>query len=120
MARVLCIDDDNVTLTLLKGVLENDGHYVLTAGNGKDGIRKSRVARADVIICDLMMPEMDGYEFCDELKKLAITKNTPVILLTSRSTPLSIKNAADLGATYLAKPFNHAELQVLVAKLGDS
>ena len=117
MARVLCIDDDPVPLTLIKGVLQSDGHSVSTAKNGKEGLRNVRYLRPDVIVCDLLMPEMDGYEFLDELKKVAITKDIPVILLTSRCTALSKKTAADLGATYLVKPFNHAELQVLVENL---
>ena len=117
MARVLCIDDDNVALTLLSGLLESNAHKVLTATNGTDGTRVAKSARADVIICDLMMPGMNGYEFCEEIRKFAMTKKTPVILLTGRRTPLAKRNAVDVGAQYIAKPFNYTELLSLVSEL---
>jgi CheY-like chemotaxis protein len=82
--RVLCIDDDIAQLTVMSGILKNNGYEVETAKNGPDGITKARDWNPSLIILDIMMPGMDGFEVCRHLKKDDVTKNIAVLMLTAK------------------------------------
>jgi two-component system alkaline phosphatase synthesis response regulator PhoP len=82
--RVLCIDDDVAQLTVMSGILKNNGYEVDTATNGPDGLKKARDWKPGLIILDIMMPGMDGYEVCRHLKKDDVAKNIAVLMLTAK------------------------------------
>ena len=83
-ARVLCIDDDIAQLTVMAGILKNEGYEVETAKNGTDGLKKAHDWQPGLIILDIMMPGMDGYEGCRHLKKDEVTQNIAVLMLTAK------------------------------------
>ena len=108
MATVLWIDDDPLLLGLCVGVLEGHGYRVLTASDGAAGLTTAKQERPDVILLDVLMPTMTGFEVCRQLRLDSHLKNTPIILLTVLSDP-GVANTgreagADLTLTKLAHP----------------
>lgn len=104
--KLLLIDDDVRLKTLL--VLTIGGHYVfLQAGNGEEGIRLARDEKPDLVLLDVAMPVMDGFEVLRRLKDDGATRETPVLMLTGRDSPDDIRRARELGAgDYFTKPFS--------------
>ncbi|MCD6520727.1 MAG: response regulator [Anaerolineae bacterium] len=82
--RVLIVDDSRPVVTLLKVVLEREGYEVVTAYNGDDGLRIAREQKPDLIVLDIMMPGMDGYEVCYRLKQDYLTADIPILMLTGK------------------------------------
>jgi signal transduction histidine kinase len=113
---VLAIDDTPGNLRVLVDILGSAGHEVLVATDGASGLETARYAKPDLILLDVMMPDIDGYETCEELKRDPDTAHIPVIFMTALSeTPEKVK-AFELGAVdYITKPFEHAELLARVA-----
>lgn len=110
--KILVIDDDSGLLTLLRLGLERDGFTVITADSGKEGLRRAYETRPDVIILDIMMPEMDGWNTCQRLRSMC---DTPIIMLTARTGQVDILKGLSLGADdYLTKPCNFDELKARV------
>jgi DNA-binding response OmpR family regulator len=108
IARILLIDDD-VTLTgILAAALGDEGWMVTSAGNGVDGLRRFESDGADLIILDILMPEMDGLEVCRRLRRKS---TVPIILLSSRGEEVDRVTGLETGADdYLTKPFSTREL----------
>jgi len=105
MPKVLLVDDENDILDLIKYHLEKEGYSVKTACNGVEGIEVARKFSPDLILLDVMMPEMDGIETCIELKKDPVLKNALVAFLTARSEDYSQVAGLDSGADdYITKP----------------
>ena len=112
MTDILLIDDDPMILQLLKHFLENEGYYVSTADRGADGVEIVNTLPPDLVILDLVMPGMDGFETCRRLRELGVQT---ILVISSRRDERSVIRALDLGAdAYLYKPF---ELSVLLAKI---
>jgi two-component system KDP operon response regulator KdpE len=112
MTKILLIDDDPMILQLLKHFLENEGYRVVTADRGTEGIATARQQLPDMVILDLMMPVMDGFETCRRLRELGVQT---ILVISNRRDERSVIRALELGAdTYLYKPF---ELPVLLAKI---
>ncbi len=110
--KVLVIDDDSGLLTLLRLGLERDGFTVITASSGKEGLRRAYETRPDVIILDIMMPEMDGWLTCQRLRTMC---DTPIIMLTARANRTEVLKGLSLGADdYLTKPCSFDELKARV------
>lgn len=108
--RVLAVDDENDILLILKTALK-DEYQVSTASNGPDALVTASEEFPDLIILDMMMPEMDGIEVLEELRKMPQTATTPVLFLTGISDKAKIREALDKGtAFYLVKPFDCADL----------
>lgn len=84
MPTILIIDDESSAVELLTLILEQNGFSVLTASNGQEGLDRAREKRPDLIVTDVLMPVMDGYEFYKEAKKDPVVKNIPVIIVTAR------------------------------------
>ena len=83
-ARILCIDDDRPTVTIISMVLKKEGYEVFTAYDGHDGIKQALATKPNLIILDIMMPDIDGFEVCKRLKKDEVTSNIAVLMLTAK------------------------------------
>lgn len=112
MARILVVDDEQKMLVLCRDILTNEGFDVLTAGNAEDGLRLAMESTPDLILLDVMMPEMDGGQMAQELKQKDKTKNIPIIFLTSIITEEEvIKTGGDIsGHIFMSKSTNKKEL----------
>lgn len=108
MARVLLVDDDKKLLPLLERGFRYEGFEVLTALNGEEGLALARAQNPDVVVLDIGMPGLDGFEVC---RLLRLRSEVPVIMLTARDEVSDKVNALSLGADdYVAKPFAFDEL----------
>ena len=105
-SRILIVDDDEATLTALAGLLELEGYLVEKARNGKQALEKLSAGAPDLILLDLKMPVMDGWQFLSERAKDASAGETPVVLLSG--LPF-IPNAPGV-ADFLSKPINPARV----------
>ena len=104
---VLVIEDEADVLELLRYNLDRAGFRVLLAGDGRSGLAEARAAKPDVIVLDLMLPEMPGEDVCRELKAGGETAAIPVIMLTAKAQPEERVAGFELGADdYVAKPFS--------------
>jgi len=110
--KILVIDDDADLIKMLKISLEKEGYTVFSAHNGVEGIKAAFEIRPHLIILDLMMPQMDGYEACSRLREMT---NIPILLLTSRTQKDDIVRGFQEGADdYVTKPFSQNELKARV------
>jgi DNA-binding response OmpR family regulator len=114
---VLAVEDNPDLRTYIQDMLKAD-YQVQVAGDGKTGIARAIESIPDLIISDIMMPEMDGFEFCKEVKTNEKTSHVPVILLTAKAGQEHKMEGLQTGAdAYLTKPFDRKELRVRAAKL---
>jgi DNA-binding response OmpR family regulator len=110
--KVLVIDDDRELVQMLKTMLEKRNHQVAVACSGREGLRKAYKTRPDVVILDIMMPGMDGWEVCRRLRELS---NVPIIMLTARAGQNDVVHGLSIGADdYLTKPFSTEELEARI------
>ena len=111
MAKILLIDDSRLIAHVAKTILMKQGHEVVLAQDGLAGLAAAKSERPDIILLDLIMPKMDGYEVCKELKQEDVTREIPVIMLTSKSEPADKVKGLEMGALdYVTKPFDEGEL----------
>ena len=109
---ILVIDDDKDLTLMLKAQLERKNHKVVVASSGREGLQKAYQARPDLIILDIMMPGMDGWEVCRRLRELS---SVPIIMLTARSMKGDVVKGLESGADdYLVKPFSATELDARI------
>ena len=114
-SKILVIDDNNLNLRMIELILQNYNYEVLTAINGIDGIKATQEEKPDLILLDIMMPEIDGFEVCEKLKANPDTKDIPVIFLTSKTDSEGIVKGFELGAAdYVTRPFNRPELMARI------
>ncbi|AXA37460.1 MAG: hypothetical protein KatS3mg130_0080 [Candidatus Sumerlaea sp.] len=113
--KILAVDDENDLLLIVKTALSNEGYFVITATNGYDALALAEDERPDLIILDIMMPEMSGFEVLQALRQNEATERIPVIMLTGLSDREKIRDALSSGIDYyIVKPF---ELNDLVSKV---
>lgn len=112
MARILFIDDDLPTLQMVSMVLEEKANcQVVTASNGQEGLEKAFDDPPDLIVCDVMMPGLNGYEVCRQLRQDPRTAQLPILILTARAQAVDRQASFEAGANdYLAKPFRPQDL----------
>lgn len=111
MKRILVIDDLPENVFMIQDRLEHEGYEVITAFNGKDGIERALNEIPDLILLDVMMPDITGFEVCKILVNDDKTKHVPIILVTAKSTAEDTKEGLEAGAfDYIKKPFNRIEL----------
>lgn len=116
MSRILIIEDEAPMRTALADVLEGEGYRALTAADGEAGLRKAVAEKPDLILLDVMMPKLDGFAVCAELRRLGHV--TPVLMLTAKGQIEDRVNGLDVGADdYLVKPFSTEELLARVRAL---
>ena len=120
MARILTVDDDKTLLRFMSEYLEGEGFQVITTDRGTKALKLFYDERPDLVVLDLMMPGMDGWEVCARLRELS---DTPVIMLTAKSSEADKLRGFRLGVDdYVTKPFSLAELtariQAVLARAG--
>jgi DNA-binding response OmpR family regulator len=124
MKRILVVDDLPENVFMLQDRLEHEGYEVLTAYDGRTGIEKAVLELPDLILLDVMMPDITGIEVCKTLVEHPKAKNIPIILVTAKSGAEDTKEGLEAGAfDYIKKPFNRIELLARVnsaLKLSDA
>jgi len=118
MGKKILLADDSITIQkVIELTFSDEDFEVVTVGNGRLAIEKVQEVRPDVVLCDIIMPEKDGYEVCDFVKKNPALSHIPVLLLTGAFEPFDQERAGRVGCDgFLAKPF---EPQALIAKVKD-
>ena len=110
-SRILVVDDTPANIQMLSSTLKDKGYQISVATNGRQALEVVARLRPHLILLDVMMPEMDGFETCRRLKESAATNDIPVIFLTARTETTDIVKGFEVGAVdYVAKPFNAHEL----------
>lgn len=113
--QILLVDDEPQLVDMVKMRLEANGYGVFVAYDGQEALEKARNEKPDLIILDLMLPKMDGYEVCGLLKKDSRYAKMPIIMFTAKAQEEDIKLGKEVGAdAYITKPFEH---QVLLSKI---
>lgn len=108
---ILIVDDNPVNLDLLSGMLLDRGFRVRVATNGRRALSAAKSAIPDLVMLDINMPEMDGYEVCRQMKEDALTRNVPVIFISALDNALDkVKAFSTGGADYVTKPFQFEEV----------
>jgi DNA-binding NarL/FixJ family response regulator len=115
-STILVIEDEPRTRANLVTILEMEGYRVLVAADGRAGLEQARQQRPDVILCDVMMPELDGYGVLQALRDDPATAATPFIFLTAKGERIDVRAGMDRGADdYLTKPASATDLLSAVA-----
>jgi len=117
-ASALVVDDDSLFLRLLELNLGKAGLKVLLAESGNEALRLARDNNPDIILLDLMMPAMDGFEVMRLLKASEKTRDIPVVMLTAKSSQADRQRCEEMGAVdYVTKPFNLEKLRSMVSRI---
>ncbi|MBI3760695.1 MAG: response regulator [Chloroflexi bacterium] len=118
MAHILVIDDDTGVQQMLRLMLERGGHTVAVAGRGQEGLDTLRAESFDLVVCDVMMPDMDGYEVTRQIRADPQRKDVLVLVLTARGQLVDQASALEAGAdAHLTKPVNPQQLNDQIAKM---
>jgi len=116
--KILVIEDDPATLRLVDYSLKQEGYEVITAANGPDGIQKALGESPDLVILDVMLPGLDGFEVCYQLRAEPSTAKLPILMFTARAQEIDKDTGRRVGADdYLTKPSAPEEIVNHVAKL---
>lgn len=116
MSRILIIEDELPMRRALEDALSTEGHRVLSAADGETGLRRALEEKPDLLLLDVMMPKLDGFALCAELRRLGI--HSPVLMLTAKGSIDDRVRGLDTGADdYLVKPFGLEELLARVRAL---
>lgn len=119
--QILVVDDERHIVRLVEVNLERVGYDVISAYDGIEAIEKVKAQMPDMIILDVMMPRMDGFEVLKELRSDSETKDIPVIMLTAKAQDADIFKGWSSGVdSYLTKPFNPRELLAFVERIFQS
>jgi two-component system, OmpR family, alkaline phosphatase synthesis response regulator PhoP len=109
--KILVVDDEIYIVHILDFSLGMEGYEVVTALDGEQALEKARAEKPDLIVLDIMMPKLDGYETCKRLKADPETKDVPVILLSAKGRNVDQKVGFEVGADdYITKPFSPRKL----------
>ncbi|MBN9503086.1 MAG: two-component system response regulator [Armatimonadetes bacterium 55-13] len=116
--KVLVCDDERHIVRLIQVNLERQGYQVVTAFDGKEGLEKIRSEKPNLVVLDVMMPYMDGFEVLKNLRREPETESLPVIMLTAKAQDKDVFEGYHYGADmYLTKPFNPMELVTFVKRI---
>jgi DNA-binding response OmpR family regulator len=116
MAKILVVDDEPDIVLMLKMSLEDDGHEVITATDGAEGLRLLEEEQPDIVLCDVMMPVLDGWGVLESKREAG--ELTPVIMLSAKTEETDISRAMNLGAReYVTKPFDLDKVVATVSRV---
>ena len=117
-AKILVVDDEPDAVELVAFNLRQAGYSVTTAADGGEALTKARTQIPDLVVLDVMLPEMDGFEICKVLRRDQVTGRIPIIMLTAKAAEVDRVLGLELGADdYLTKPFSPRELMLRVKKV---
>jgi CheY-like chemotaxis protein len=118
MPRVLIVDDNQVNAELLEAHLDGTGYDTRTATNGEDAIRQAKEWNPDVVLLDVMMPKVSGFEVCRQLRADPATARAGVLMVTALDQPTDVERAVDVGTDdFVTRPVNKTELLLRVKAL---
>lgn len=118
MAKILTVDDSKLIRDLVEAVLIENGHEVVTANDGVEGLEATRNNQFDLVLSDINMPNMTGISMVSKVRRLAGYEHTPIIMLTTESSDFKKNKAKTMGASgWLQKPFDPERLMKAVNKL---
>jgi two-component system, OmpR family, alkaline phosphatase synthesis response regulator PhoP len=116
--KILAVDDEKNIVKLVQMNLERHGFQVIAAYDGKEALQKIQDEKPDLVILDVMMPHMDGFEVLQTMRRNAATRDIPVIMLTAKSQDTDVFRGWQSGVDlYLTKPFNPVELVSFVRRI---
>jgi len=116
--RILVVDDEIYIVHILEFSLTMEGYEVATASDGEEALRKIEEDRPDLVVLDIMMPKLDGYEVCRRLRQKEETASLPVILLSAKGRPVDREVGMEVGADdYIVKPFSPRRLLEKIREL---
>jgi two-component system alkaline phosphatase synthesis response regulator PhoP/two-component system response regulator VicR len=119
--KILAVDDEKHIVRLVQVNLERAGYEVVTAHDGKEALQKVEEENPDLVVLDVMMPYMDGFEVLQNLRRNPSTRDIPVIMLTAKAQDADVFKGWQSGVDcYLTKPFNPMELLSFVKRIFDS
>lgn len=119
--KILAVDDEKHIVRLVQVNLERAGYTVVTANDGKEALEKVAEESPDLVVLDVMMPYMDGFEVLQNLRRSPATRDIPVIMLTAKAQDADVFKGWQSGVDcYLTKPFNPMELLSFVKRIFDS
>jgi DNA-binding response OmpR family regulator len=109
--KILLVDDSRTSLFMERMILQRGPYTLLTASDGQEGVERALLERPDLILMDVVMPRMNGFEALRERRAQAVTRGTPVILVTTRGEPANVEEGYQAGCSdYLTKPIDPEEL----------
>jgi DNA-binding response OmpR family regulator len=117
MATILIVDDDKDVVELVRFISDREGHRILTAGDGREGVDLALQEKPDLVIMDIMMPELDGHTATVELSQHKTTQDIPVIILTAKGNMRAAFEVTPNVAAYVEKPFDPKEFNDLIKKV---
>lgn len=118
MAKILIVDDSPTEMHILKTTVESDGHTVITADNGELGVDRAVAEKPDLILMDVVMPGMNGFQATRKISKNPDTANIPIVMVTTKDQRTDREWGLRQGATaYLVKPVDKKELAAKVNEL---
>jgi len=117
--RILVVDDDEMVLMALGELLQPEGYEVHTVSSGAEALEKLDQNGYDLLMLDVIMPQMDGFELCRRIREIERYKDTPIVFLTAKSRDEDKVKGLELGANlFLSKPISPDKLLQIVAELG--
>lgn len=109
--KILLVDDQNTVLMMEQMMLKSSGYDLVIARNGAEAVEKALAERPDLILLDVIMPKMDGFEACRTLRAHEETRHVPIIMVTTRGEAVNVETGYAAGCTaYVTKPFSAPEL----------
>jgi CheY-like chemotaxis protein len=109
--KILIVDDSATILMMVRMVLGKERYQLVTAGDGAEAVAKARDEKPDLVLMDVIMPKMTGFEACREMRRQPETREIPIILVTTRGEPENVEKGFESGCSdYVTKPINGLEL----------
>ena len=115
LKKILLVDDSATTLMMEQMVLRGQPYSIVTAKNGREAIERAAAEQPDLSLMDVVMPEMNGFEACRQIRRHPLSRSVPIIMVTTRGEEQSVETGFQSGASdYITKPINGAELLIKV------
>ena len=116
--KILIVDDSALSRSMLKDALEKQGYHINLAEDGEKGLQAVIRDTPDLVLMDVVMPELNGWEACKRIRKAALSRAVPIIIMTSKDTPQDMLQSFEVGADeFLNKPVALDELFVAISRL---
>lgn len=118
MKKILIADDHPQVVELVRVTLEGGDYEIVNTSNGEETLKKTRIEKPDLVLLDVVMPKIDGFEVCRKLKEDPQTKGIPVIMLTAKGQEVDKEKGREVGARdYVTKPFSPSTLLLKINEL---